>query len=259
MRVRKTVWIFSVAILLAALLLIINSRINLRSEIILGGAENGFISTDNLKKPLDDYGSNGNPADSYEYPDVKITDWQYVLINGENPSQSFVPQYKEVRNTGAYFSSSALSSLNSLIDAATEAGFTPYIDCGYRSYSAQQYTFTAKANQLSADGTYSFEEAVEIARSIVAYPGTSDHQTGLGVDILDKKSADMDYSKMDKEFYAWRDEHCAEFGFIKRYPSDRKDDTGWDEPWHYRYVGVEAAQFITEHGLILEEFVAHYR
>ena len=92
MRVRKTVWIFSVAILLAALLLIINSRINLRSEIILGGAESGFISTDNLKKPLDDYGSNGNPADSYEYPDVKITDWQYVLINGENPSQSFVPQ-----------------------------------------------------------------------------------------------------------------------------------------------------------------------
>lgn len=259
MRVKKTIWIFFMAMLFATLVLIVNSRIQLSGEVILGGAEDAFVKVDNLKQPFDDFGSYGKNLDGLDYPNIDITDWQYILINGENPSTTFEPRVKEIRNSGMYFAADALANLNNLISAAKEAGFTPYINCAYRAYSAQQFAFTSKANQLTWDDTYTYEEAEEIAKSIIAYPGTSDHQTGLGIDILDKQYNELDYSKMDKEFFAWMDEHCAEFGFIKRYPSSRKDVTGWDEPWHYRYVGIEAATFIMENNLTLEEFVAHYR
>ena len=66
------------------------------------------------------------------------------------------------------------------------------------------------------------------------------------------------YEDMNQKFYAWLDEHCAEYGFIKRYPTRKLLLTGWDEPWHYRYVGVEAATFIMENNLCFEEFYAHY-
>ena len=79
---------------------------------------------------------------------------------------------------------------------------------------------------------YTYEEAQQIAAEIVAKPGTSDHQTGLAVDILDKEYEVLDYSKMDSKFFDWLDANCAQFGFIKRYPSNKKSVTGWDEPWH---------------------------
>ncbi len=63
---------------------------------------------------------------------------------------------------------------------------------------------------------------------------------------------------MNHDFYDWLDEHCAEYGFIKRYPTRKVLLTGWDEPWHYRYVGKEAAQFIMKNGICFEEFYAHY-
>ena len=103
-----------------------------------------------------------------------------------------------------------------------------------------------------------YQEAVEEAKKITAYPGSSEHQLGLAVDLLDKNYSRMVYSEMNQEFFAWLDEHCAEYGFIKRYPTKKLLLTGWDEPWHYRYVGKEVATFIMEQGICYEEFYAHY-
>ena len=83
-------------------------------------------------------------------------------------------------------------------------------------------------------------------------------QLGLAVDLMDKNYSRLVYENMDQEMFAWLDAHCAEYGFIKRYPTRKLLLTGWDEPWHYRYVGVEAATFIMEHGICYEEFYAHY-
>ena len=257
MRIKKTVWIFSMVIMLATLVLIVNSRAQLNHEVIVGGADSVFVMSDELKKPLDDYNNNGIAG--VEYPDIDIKDWQYILINGENPSDSYVPVLLKLNDSDVMFARDAMANLKSLLKAAKDAGFAPYVDTGYRSYSTQQNLFKQKANQLSADGAYSYNEAVQIAREMVAYPGTSDHQTGLGVDIMDKKYDTLDYSQMDKEFFKWMDENCAQYGFIKRYPSDKADITGWDEPWHYRYVGIDAATFIMQHGLCYEEFVVHYK
>ena len=103
-----------------------------------------------------------------------------------------------------------------------------------------------------------YQEAVEEARTITMFPGTSEHQLGLAVDLMDKPYSKMVYENMNQEFFKYLDSICAKYGFIKRYPTRKLLLTGWDEPWHYRYVGVEAATFIMEQGLCYEEFYAHY-
>ena len=102
------------------------------------------------------------------------------------------------------------------------------------------------------------QKAAEEARKIVMEAGTSEHQLGLAVDLMDKNYSRLVYEDMDQEMFAWLDAHCAEYGFIKRYPTRKLLLTGWDEPWHYRYVGVEAAKYIMEHGICYEEFYKHY-
>lgn len=262
MRIKKTLWIFFVAVMSAILVLIVNSRVQLNHEVIIGGSDSVFVKANDLLDPLDGYNNDGKGKriEGVDYPNIDIGDWQYILLNNDNLSTTYEPaRVKEINKTGMYFANDAMANLQSLLTAAKEAGFTPYINCGYVSYTTQQQLFTAKANQLSSDGTYTYEEAVDIARSILEYPGSSDHQTGLGVNILDNKYDELDFSKMDKAFFEWMDENCAEYGFIKRYPADKKEITGWDEPWHYRYVGRDAAQFIMENDLCLEEFLEYYQ
>ena len=103
-----------------------------------------------------------------------------------------------------------------------------------------------------------YQEAAAEAEKYTMKPGASEHQLGLAVDLMDKLYTNLNYEKMDHEMFDWLDEHCAEYGFIKRYPTRKLLLTGYDEPWHYRYVGVEAATFIMEHGLCYEEFYKHY-
>ncbi len=262
MRIKKTVWVFSMIVLLFTLVLIVNSRVQLTSEVIFGGSDSVFIRTDNLNDPLAGYNEvETSDSDKYEglvFPDINISDPEYILINADNPMNSYAPKVKQLGDSELYMDSRAIKSLNALVQEAKDAGFEPYLSVGYRSFSGQQHVFNEKASELSWDGTYSYTEAQEIAEKLVAKPGTSDHQTGLAVDITDQQYTFYDYSKMDQKFFEWLDAHCAEFGFIKRYPSDKKNITGWDEPWHYRFVGKDVAMFITENNLCLEEFVSHY-
>ena len=113
--------------------------------------------------------------------------------------------------------------------------------------------------QMKYNG-YSREKAEQVAATRVAPPGTSEHNTGLAVDIL---SGDYYYhhSTMEESFEydaeaIWMAEHCAEYGFILRYPKGKQDVTGIIfEPWHFRYVGVEIATYIMENNLTLEEYL----
>ena len=90
----------------------------------------------------------------------------------------------------------------------------------------------------------------------MAIPGTSEHQLGLAVDIVDKHSQVLDNSQADTPAQQWLMEHSWEYGFILRYPEGKSEITGIIyEPWHYRYVGKEAAAEIHELGLCLEEYL----
>lgn len=263
MRIKKTVWTFFMLIMAATLVLIINSRVQLTSEVVVGGADSVFVKTNALTDPMAEYKNSSKASlEKYadlEFPSITITEWQYVLINKDTPIKSYAPSVRQFGSDGPYVDKRMIDSLSSLVDAAKEAGFEPYISVGYRSYADQQQLFNEKASELSQNGAYTYEEAQQIAAEIVAKPGTSDHQTGLAVDILDKEYEVLDYSKMDSKFFDWLDANCAQFGFIKRYPSNKKSVTGWDEPWHYRYVGKEVAEFIMKNGMCLEEFAAHYK
>jgi len=137
-------------------------------------------------------------------------------------------------------------ALVAMSEGARADGYNLYLKSAYRSYQTQNtmYYNRLKRNKGKDDGW-------------VAIPGSSDHQTGLGCDIVPRSWRDKSMNgKMGKEPECiWMAEHCQEYGFILRYPEDKEDITEINyEPWHMRYVGVPAATYIMENGLCLEEF-----
>ena len=106
-----------------------------------------------------------------------------------------------------------------------------------------------------ADGL-SYDEAYAAAATVVAIPGTSEHNLGLAVDICALDYQILDDAQADTPEQQWLMEHCWEYGFILRYPAEKQDITGIIyEPWHYRYVGRDHAQAIRQSGQCLEEFL----
>ena len=145
-------------------------------------------------------------------------------------------------------SSQALCEMNAAIMAEAETnGYKAlYLKSAYRSYRTQKtmYNNRLAKNKGKDDGW-------------VSQPGASDHQTGLGCDVVPRSWRDksMNEKMMKEPECQWMAEHCQEFGFIIRYPEDKQDITEINtEPWHLRYVGIPVATYIMENGLCLEEF-----
>ena len=139
------------------------------------------------------------------------------------------------------------NALVEMSDAAWADGYKLFLKSAYRSWQTQNtmYKNRLKKNHGKDDGW-------------VSKAGASDHQTGLGCDVIPKNwiHADGMNKKMAKEPECqWMAEHCQEFGFILRYPEDKEEITEINyEPWHMRYVGIPVATYIMENGLCLEEF-----
>ena len=137
-------------------------------------------------------------------------------------------------------------ALVAMSEGARADGYNLYLKSAYRSYQTQKtlYTNRLKKNKGKDDGW-------------VSQPGSSDHQTGLGCDVVPRSWRDKAMNgKMGREpECVWMAEHCQEYGFILRYPADKEEITEINyEPWHMRYVGIPAATYIMENGLCLEEF-----
>lgn len=184
-------------------------------------------------------------------PRIDVSSWEYVLVNAANPLGNVEPENLTELENGHYFDSRAVVALQNFINAARAEGLSVCLSSAYRNYNEQSYLYNRKVQQLGGD------EAA--AARIVTPPGASEHQLGLCADITDKfyevKTHDLENTAM----FQWMLAHCQEYGFILRYPADKEDITGiMYEPWHFRYVGVEAATYIMENGLCLEEFLALY-
>lgn len=191
------------------------------------------------------------PEPTPDIPDIDIDSWEYILANADNPIGEYVPELTSLEN-GQKFDSRAVDALQSFIDDTRAQGLSVYLSSSYRGYDEQQYLFNRKVAQYNGDTV--------TAATIVAPPGTSEHQTGLCCDITDRYYESKDSSLENTAMYKYMYEHCAEYGFILRYPRDKEDVTGIIyEPWHFRYVGEEAARYIMENGLCFEEFVELYR
>ena len=191
-------------------------------------------------------------------PDIDITSWEYVLVNASNNIGDYAPQTENLE--GQELDHRIIQAMKDFVAAARAEGLNVYLSSGYRDYNTQSYLYNRKISQ-----GYSAEDAARI----VAPPGTSEHQTGLACDITDRYYELKDSSLENTALYQWMSQHCHEYGFIVRYPKDKCGLTTADaadsvtgiiyEPWHFRYVGVEAATYIMENGLCLEEFVELYK
>ena len=159
-----------------------------------------------------------------------------------------VPLYNNDKSNEAnYLRKEAADALKELFTAAQKEGYELIARSGYRSY----------ATQASLYGRYVEQDGVEAADTYSARPGHSEHQTGLTIDITsDGVHGGLTESFGETEEGKWVAENAYRFGFIVRYPQDRTAETGYQyEPWHLRYVGVQAATEIYQDQLILEDYV----
>ncbi len=173
------------------------------------------------------------------------TDWNLMLVNKQHPiPDDYRPQLMELSN-GTMIDERIYPELQAMFDAARLEGYDPEVVSGYRTAETQQQLMDEKISEYEAQG-YSRSKAEKLAEEWVAPVGTSEHQTGLAVDI----------NGSSYDIYIWLQENCWQYGFICRYPTDKTDITEISyEEWHYRYVGYDAAADIYDRGLCLEEYL----
>lgn len=187
--------------------------------------------------------------------DVNLCDWQYILVNDWNPlSRSFQPDLTDTRH-GKQVDRRIKATLEQMMDDAKEAGMNLLICSAYRDYEKQASLVQNSMDDLLAAGC-GYEEAYWQTRRRLALVGTSEHHTGLAVDLVGFTHQTLDEEQANTPEAKWLAEHAHEYGFILRYPKEKEEQTGIEyESWHYRYVGEQAAAFIKENGLCLEEFI----
>lgn len=190
------------------------------------------------------------------YKQGKAPDENLLLVNSWNPLPSGYEASADLVDydgNGNLIDRRAKDALLQMMNDGADYGLWGILL--YRSSETQQEYFDAEVAEWKEKG-YSASEAETMAATQVVRPGTSEHHTGLAVDILGSgytsRTEDFDGS----EAFAWVKAHCAEYGFILRYPKGKEAVTGMDyEPWHYRYVGKDAAREIMSRGITLEEYL----
>lgn len=181
--------------------------------------------------------------------------WQLTLVNPSHTLEAgYSIQLVELVN-GQSVDERCYPDLQAMMDDCRAAGLSPYICSSYRTWEKQNRLFEENVRTLMAQG-YSEEGARTETAKNIAIPGTSEHQLGLAVDIVDKNYQVLDEAQEDTAVQKWLMENSWRYGFILRYPTDKSDITGIVyEPWHYRYVGKEAAEAIYNEGICLEEYL----
>lgn len=188
----------------------------------------------------------------------KIYNGELMLVNGNyecevdgadlvNIMENKLDVYK-VTDYYAQINGKAMIALNSMLSDfyKTTGKADVFVTCGYRSKETQQEIYD---NSVANNGQ-------EYADSYVNKPGFSEHQTGYAFDLSLLTDDGIIEDFTGEGDYAWVEENCAKYGFILRYPIDKKSRTGIEnEPWHFRYVGEVHAAYIMQNNLCLEEYI----
>lgn len=193
-----------------------------------------------------DYYTNVTPSDT-SYGKLMIANKYYSL--SKDFSNDLVTLDKEyTRVAGAQLNREAYEAFKKLSDAAKEENLTILSQSAYRSYSTQ----------LAIYNDYVSEDGQEWTDRWSARPGYSEHQTGLALDVLNKTNKSLGDFENTEEF-SWMKENSYKYGFILRYKEETTMQTGYGyEPWHYRYVGIEAAKVIYDNNITFDEYYAYY-
>lgn len=191
------------------------------------------------------------------YELLKTSDY-IALVNRDNLlSEDYVPEdlvedldCRKISYDPIQLREVAAQALKNMFDAAQEDDIYLYAHSGYRSYRTQKTIYYNRLDRIGHDD------------GVVQYPGASEHQTGLTIDIINKAGIGKNFTNAFAETKEgkWVAEHCTEFGFIIRYQEDKEALTGIKhESWHLRYVGVQVAQYVTQKNLCLEEFTQEWK
>ena len=194
-------------------------------------------------------------ARSHQLKNAQEQEWNLLLVNPWNPiPENYEPELTYLRN-GQAVDSRCYPELQQMMDDCRAAGFDPLICASYRTMEKQEAMFEDKEARLIREGCPENEVEAEAAK-VVAYPGTSEHQLGLALDIVDVSYQQLDTEQENTPVQQWLMKNSWKYGFVLRYPTDKSDITGIIyEPWHYRYVGKEAAAEMYENKLCLEEYL----
>lgn len=212
----------------------------------------GYYEIHNDDKAQGDKNNNSSTSDKVT---VNTSSWNLLLVNPWNYiPEDFSVELTQLKN-GHAIDKRAYPDLQDMMDDMRTEGLSPLICSSYRTNKKQQTLYNNQVNKYLAQG-YSQAKAEEEAGKWVAVPGTSEHQTGLAVDIVDTNYQILDEKQEDTAVQKWLMENSWKYGFILRYPSDKSDITGiYYEPWHYRYVGKEAAKEMYEKDICFEEYL----
>ncbi|MCL2548863.1 MAG: M15 family metallopeptidase [Symbiobacteriaceae bacterium] len=202
-------------------------------------------------------------ADSAVKSTPDSENWNIHLVNLHHPlPDDYLPDLAPVpvvfaidQATTYYLDFRVIDALQEMLSSSAEASLPIYVTSAFRTRSYQQTLYENEVQYYRNQG-YSEEEAIVLGGSYVAYPGTSEHQLGLAVDLVSPDHYWLDESFEQTMAFAWLTEHAMEYGFVLRYPKDKTELTGIAyEPWHYRYVGPNHALSMKELSLCLEEYL----
>ena len=181
-----------------------------------------------------------------DLPQVSTKDWNLVLINRDNKLAELNPQLVDVEEIKV--DSRIAEQTKQFLAAARAVAPEESLISGYRSVEEQTEIYNERVAQLEATGL-PHEEAERQAQAQVQVPGASEHQTGLAIDM---SAPNGQSEEVAQQIIAL----APQYGFVLRYPEGKNAITGVDyENWHFRYVGVENAQYMAKHQLVLEEYI----
>lgn len=198
------------------------------------------------------------PKEDYSF---SADDWRLVLINKQHSipeDYSFTFGTINTLKGKMQCDERIIEDLSDMLTAAKEEDVSLMICSPYRDLEYQKTLFNRKINRYLKKGM-SYVEAYRLSSQVVTVPGASEHQIGLALDIVCNNYRDLDEGFGDTDAGIWLAENSYKYGFILRYPKGKEQITGIEyEPWHFRYVGVEAATVMTRDGMTLEEFWEEY-
>lgn len=179
-----------------------------------------------------------------------------LLVNKTHPlPEDYEPSLKRLSDYGADVDESAYDALIAMLKDGNQEGLSFWIASSYRSVKRQRELLDEDIAALVQQG-YSYSQAYEEVVKETMPAGCSEHATGLAVDLVAKDYQILDEKQGSTEEVLWLQKHCSQYGFILRYPQGKEDITKVSyESWHFRYVGVEAAEEITSRGITLEEYL----
>ncbi len=181
--------------------------------------------------------------------------WELVLVSREYKlDEKYKPKLTEIAQD-RYVDSRIAEETKKMLKDGEAAGMKFYVVSGYRSIEDQKKVLNDQIQVRINEGD-SYVDAYENARKTISAPNCSEHSLGLALDIVSAEYDTLDETQADTKEAKWLAENAYKYGFILRYPKGKEDITHISyEPWHFRYVGKEAAEKIMKKNITLEEYL----